>query len=83
MWYLLIIPLVIIFIMGKRSRALKQEKKLRRKEEVNTYIHHYSLFCKGKTISQIINEYCEIKKENISKFIPCYTKEELNAIIFI
>lgn len=71
--------------MGKKSREKKRRKwKLieETKEKIQKYKENFPLNCKGKTLSQIIEDYCLIFDRINSEwhYKEMYTAEELNSV---
>ena len=72
--------------MSKRSRnAHRQFKKEGYKKLIIQYINMVPSTCKGKTLIQIISDYCTVfNKEHLFTTIKsAYTLQELQSIIHI
>lgn len=73
--------------MGKKSRNKNRTgRKQRRRDEffekLNNFKENFPLLCKHKTLSEIIDSYCELMKLENSKqyYKSFYTFEELKSI---
>lgn len=77
-WIIAII--IILLIMGK-NRANKVKKNARLRDSLTTHIRLFPEMTKGKSLRQIIKDFCILHSEFETKYFNLYTPQELSSTI--